>query len=80
MDEDRYREAERRLWNFFGVTPTERRVTLEQYGIKVRIQEVGSGPATLFLHGGPNSGSTWAHWSPVSTVSGACSWIGPGLG
>lgn len=59
-DEDRYREAERRLWDFFKVRPTERRVMLEPHGILVRIQEVGSGRPALFIHGGPNAGSTWA--------------------
>ena len=30
----------------------------------LRFQEVGDGPATVFIHGGPNSGSTWAQILP----------------
>jgi 2-hydroxy-6-oxonona-2,4-dienedioate hydrolase len=60
MDEARYREAERRLWDWVGLSPTERRVTLARNDVTVRVQEVGDGPPVLFLHGGPNSGSTWA--------------------
>lgn len=60
MDEQRYRETEQRLWDSVGREPTERRVTLACTGTEVRVQEVGSGEPALFIHGGPNSGSTWA--------------------
>jgi 2-hydroxy-6-oxonona-2,4-dienedioate hydrolase len=60
MDENRYRQAERALWAHPGPSPTEHRVRLARSGVHVRVQEVGSGPAVLFIHGGPNSGSTWA--------------------
>jgi 2-hydroxy-6-oxonona-2,4-dienedioate hydrolase len=60
MEELRYRAAEQALWNSVGRTPTEHRVHLSRNDVPVRIQEVGTGPAVLFLHGGPNSGSTWA--------------------
>lgn len=59
-DEQRYREAERRLWASVDVEPTERRLRLARSGTDLRLQEVGSGPPVLFVHGGPNSGSTWA--------------------
>jgi pimeloyl-ACP methyl ester carboxylesterase len=59
-DEERYREAERRLWDSVGAEPTERRVRLPRSGADLRLQEVGEGPPVLFVHGGPNSGSTWA--------------------
>jgi 2-hydroxy-6-oxonona-2,4-dienedioate hydrolase len=59
MDEARYREAERRLFAWLGVQPTEERVHLPRLDTAVRIQEVGEGPPVLFIHGGPNSGSTW---------------------
>ena len=58
--EARYREAERLLWESVGVTPTEKRVRLGHSGVVVRIQEVGEGPAILFVHGVTNSGSSWA--------------------
>ena len=60
MNEARYREAERRLWDSVGVTPTERRVHLEHTGVTIRIQEVGGGKPVVFLHGVSNSGSSWA--------------------
>ncbi len=60
MDEAKYREAEGRLWDSVGRTPTERHVVLPTILARVRIQEVGEGPPVLFVHGGPNSGSTWA--------------------
>ena len=60
MDESRYRAAERRLWASVGVSPDERTVTLTRLGVDVRVQELGEGEPVLFVHGGPNSGSTWA--------------------
>jgi 2-hydroxy-6-oxonona-2,4-dienedioate hydrolase len=43
-----------------GASPVEHRVTLASTGTTVRVQEVGRGDPVLFIHGGPNSGSTWA--------------------
>lgn len=60
MSEMAYREAERRLWEAEGCEPTERFVPLAVTGTQVRVQEVGEGEPVLFIHGGPNSGSTWA--------------------
>ena len=60
MNEVRYREAERRLWESVGATPTEQRVHLGRTGVTVRIQEVGQGPAVVFVHGASNSGTSWA--------------------
>ncbi|HSF86081.1 MAG TPA: alpha/beta hydrolase [Acidimicrobiia bacterium] len=54
-----YREAETALWGSVGLSPTERRIAFPGMDGTVRLQEVGEGPATLFIHGGPNSGSTW---------------------
>ncbi len=62
----RYREAERRLWQSVGLSPTEQFVRLAASGTFVRVQEVGEGPPALFLHGGPNSGSTWAPMLPYA--------------
>lgn len=59
-DAQRYRDAEQRLWEYAGATPTERRVPLPRNGVNVRIQEVGDGPPALFIHGGPSAGSAWA--------------------
>jgi len=60
MDEQRYRQAEQRLWEGEGVTPVERFVRLPRHGVDVRIQELGEGPPVLFVHGGPAAGSTFA--------------------
>ncbi|MDH3247867.1 MAG: alpha/beta hydrolase [Acidimicrobiia bacterium] len=60
MNEVEYRRAETRLWDAVGVTPTESFVTMPRLGVKVRVQEVGEGEPVLFVHGGPNAGSTWA--------------------
>lgn len=59
MDTRRYREAEQRWFASQGVQPTERRVHLDRLDVEVRVQEVGEGAPVLFIHGGPNSGSTW---------------------
>ena len=60
MNEARFREAEQRLWTSFGVTPTEQRIRLSRVGVTVRVQEVGEGPAVVFVHGATNGGSSWA--------------------
>lgn len=60
MNEAKYREAEKALWRSVGIEPSEQYITLPRIGVKVRVQEVGAGEPVLFIHGGPNSGSTWA--------------------
>ncbi len=59
MQEAAYRAAEGRLWNVVGARPTERRLGLRRTGVTVRVQEVGSGPAVLFVHGVNTSGISW---------------------
>jgi 2-hydroxy-6-oxonona-2,4-dienedioate hydrolase len=60
MNEERYREAETKLWNSVGLSPTDKRVHLEHGDVDVRVQEVGEGPPVLFIHGASNSGTSWA--------------------
>src|SRR3990172_2350070 len=60
MDEARYRQAERRLWEWVGVTPTDLRVHLKRNDVTVRVQEVDEGPAVVFVHGANVCGSSWA--------------------
>jgi 2-hydroxy-6-oxonona-2,4-dienedioate hydrolase len=55
-----YRAIESRLWASLGVTPREHRVRLAALGVEVRVQETGSGPPVLFLHGGSTCGTSWA--------------------
>lgn len=59
MNEQGYREAERRFWEWAGLTPQETFVTLPRLRVSIRIQMVGEGEPVLFIHGGPNAGSTW---------------------
>lgn len=60
MNEQRYRMAEQRLWSGLGLTPTERTVTGARTGATVRVQEIGTGPPILFIHGASNGGASWA--------------------
>lgn len=54
-----YREAEAALWTRYGVTPQERMISLGAFRLRVRVQEAGEGEPVLFIHGGPNGGSTF---------------------
>jgi pimeloyl-ACP methyl ester carboxylesterase len=60
VNELAYRAAERRLWRAIGARPTERTIHLERIGVDVRLQEVGTGPPVLFIHGIATSGVSWA--------------------
>lgn len=60
MDEARFRHHEQALWASVGVTPSERRIALRRTGCTVRVQEHGSGPTLLFVHGAATGGSSWA--------------------
>jgi len=60
VQEAKYREVEQRLWQSVGLKPEDHFVRLPRLGTTVRVQEVGEGSPVLFIHGGPNSGSTWA--------------------
>lgn len=64
MTEAQYREAEAVLWASEGLTPREHWVRLATTGTRVRVQEVGDGDPVLFVHGGPNAGSTWVPMAP----------------
>ena len=55
---ERFRLAERRLWESVGVEPSERRVRLGSGGM-VRVQETGHGPPVLLVHGAANAGTSW---------------------
>ena len=56
----RYRAAEDRLWGYYTAKPKEQFLDLAQPGLKLRVLEIGEGEPVLFIHGGPNAGSTWA--------------------
>lgn len=55
-----YKEAEGHLWQYYGIQPETYFLDLERPQVQVRIQEVGTGDPVLFVHGGPNAGTTWA--------------------
>jgi 2-hydroxy-6-oxonona-2,4-dienedioate hydrolase len=56
---ERYLEAERRLWQRYGLEPEERFLDLDAPAARLRVLEVGSGEPVLFVHGtvGP---AAWA--------------------
>lgn len=63
MNEARYRAAEQALWTRVSAAPTERFLDVPRddgTNARVRVQEVGAGPALVFIHGSPNSGSIYA--------------------
>lgn len=60
MNELAYRAAERRLWRSIGAHPTERIIHLDRIGVDARLQEIGTGPPVLFIHGIATSGVSWA--------------------
>ena len=55
---DRYRTAERRVWEKLGVVPVDRRVALPSGG-EIRVQELGDGPPVVFIHGVAVAGTSW---------------------
>lgn len=57
-DPSKFAATERELWSSYGIEPTERRVRLRA-GNEVRVQEVGTGPPVIFIHGGLVAGSSW---------------------
>jgi 2-hydroxy-6-oxonona-2,4-dienedioate hydrolase len=59
---ERYRQAERDLWEQYGLTPTERFVELESPAVRLRIVDVGTGEPVLFV---PGSGGVGPYWAPL---------------
>ena len=58
----RYRAAETTLWRKYGLEPEEHLVELPEFGTTIRVVEVGTGPATLFI---PGTGGTGPYWAPL---------------
>jgi pimeloyl-ACP methyl ester carboxylesterase len=56
---DRHQMAERALWTRVGASPVERFFELPS-GLRVRIQELGTGPAIVFVHGVMTAGTAFA--------------------
>jgi pimeloyl-ACP methyl ester carboxylesterase len=57
-DPSEFVAVERALWSSYGITPRERRVRLRA-GNEVRVQEVGTGPPIVFVHGVSVAGTSW---------------------
>ena len=57
----RYLEAERRLWQHYGLEPEERFLDLDAPAVRLRVLEVGSGAPVLFVHGTVGLGG----WLPL---------------
>ena len=50
-----YRQAERALWDHYGLEPNEQFVDLASPAVHLRVLEIGSGEPVLFI---PGSGGT----------------------
>jgi pimeloyl-ACP methyl ester carboxylesterase len=48
---ERYLEAERRLWQHYGLEPNERFLDLDAPATRLRVLEIGSGEPILYVHG-----------------------------
>jgi 2-hydroxy-6-oxonona-2,4-dienedioate hydrolase/4,5:9,10-diseco-3-hydroxy-5,9,17-trioxoandrosta-1(10),2-diene-4-oate hydrolase len=57
---ERYRHAERAVWDHYGLQPKERFVEVDQPAARIRVVEVGSGPPLLVVHGTFGSGPAFA--------------------
>ena len=58
---ERYLDAETRLWQHYGLAPRNRFVDIARQRARLRVQEVGSGPPVLFIHGTIGPGA----WVPL---------------
>ncbi len=58
-NEERYRAAERAMWQHHGMEPTERWVEAEALDLSVRALEHGRGRPVLFVHGTPTAGGVF---------------------
>jgi pimeloyl-ACP methyl ester carboxylesterase len=59
---ERYRTAERTLWQQYGLEPREGYVELDEPAVRLRVVEVGSGRPVLFI---PGTGGTGPYWAPL---------------
>jgi 2-hydroxy-6-oxonona-2,4-dienedioate hydrolase len=57
---ERYRQAERALWDHYGLRPTERFVEVDEPAARIRVLEVGSGPPLFVVHGTFGNGPAFA--------------------
>jgi 2-hydroxy-6-oxonona-2,4-dienedioate hydrolase len=58
--DNRYVQAERAVWQHYGLEPREQFIELESPRVRLRVQEVGTGDPVLFVHGTAGNGPYWA--------------------
>lgn len=58
------RQAERRLYDYYGLEPAHHLVALPRLGLRVRVTEVGSGPPVLVVPGNTGDGFPFAPLLP----------------
>lgn len=58
----RYRQAERRVWEHYGLQPRERFLELDSPPVRLRVLDSGAGSPLLLL---PGSGGSGAGWAPL---------------
>ena len=54
-----YRQSEEKVLRQYKLEREEHFIPVQGHNLNVRVQEIGSGAPILFIHGGPNAGSTW---------------------
>lgn len=59
---ERYRDAERALWQRYGLEPNEQYVELTDPALRIRVLAVGAGKPVLFI---PGTGGTGPYWAPL---------------
>lgn len=57
---EHYRQGEREFWRHYGLEPSEHVITVGSPSSRLRVQEVGSGPPVIFVHGTGGSGAYFA--------------------
>lgn len=60
--QQRYRAAERRLWDRYGITPREHFIETDDPRCRLRVVEVGSGQPVIFV---PGTGGVGPYWAPL---------------
>jgi pimeloyl-ACP methyl ester carboxylesterase len=58
--ERRIRDAEKSLFDAFGIAPDQSHIRLRQSGARLRVLTIGSGPPLMLLHGVSLSAAAWA--------------------
>ena len=67
----KFREAERAVWDYYGLDPAERMVDIGDRRV-VRIHELGQGDPVLFVHGTGGSGVYFAPLAKKLATSFRC--------